>query len=144
MTAPKDPKEELAALMDACAESTEAMTDDELLQDAAAAGVDANAESSRIRGLLLSAFVRAKKVELAEAARQHQTAGTPSRRRPRLPSGASERRAMLMQELERRPQLKDAVSTLQPRDLPSFSDAEVESVLEQLGELGLLGDDDSK
>jgi hypothetical protein len=46
-----------------------------------------------------------------------------------------------MRSLERRPQMKEAVVTLQHRDFASFSDADVESVLKQLDALGLLEDD---
>lgn len=138
---PNDPRKQLAALMDACAENAESMTDEEVLEDATATGIDPGAESTRVRGLLLGAFVKAKNVQLSDAARAHQkSAPWPADRRSRIPTAASERRALLMQELERRPQMKSAVSELQHRDSPSFSDSEVENVLNQLEALGLLGD----
>jgi len=145
MTSPNDPRKHLAALMDACAENAESMTDEELLEEAAATGVDASVESSRIRGVLFSALVNAKKAQLADAAREYQKGNAVlTRRAPRIPFAAPERRAFLIQELERRPHVKDAVTELRHGDVPSFSDADVESVLKQLEALGLLADGNSK
>jgi len=145
MTSPSDPREHLAALMDVCAENAESITDDELLKEAATTGADARAESTRIRGLLFGALVKAKKAQLADAAREHQKGDAVlTRRALRTPAAAPERRALLMQELERRPQMKDALAELQHRDVPSFSDADVESVLKQLEALGLLSGEDPK
>ena len=66
------------------------------------------------------------------------------RRAPRIPVAAPERRAFLMQELERRPHVKDAVAELRHGDVPSLSDADVENLLTQLEALGLLADGNSK
>jgi len=145
MTSPNDPREHLAALMDACAENVESMTDEGLLEEAAATGVDASAESSRIRGVLFGALVKAKKAQLADAAREYQKGNAVlTRRAPRIPVAAPERRAFLMQELEERPHVKDAVAELKHGDVPSLSDADVENVLKQLEALGLLAEGNSK
>jgi hypothetical protein len=143
MSTPKDPRNRLAALMDALAEKVESMSDQEVLDDAAAEGIDVKAEGARVRGLLLGAVVSAKKERLAEAVAAHRkNVATLAQRAVRIPAAPSDRRALLMRSLERSPQMKEAIVTLQHRDFESFSDADVESVLKQLGALGLLDDDD--
>lgn len=142
MSTPKDPKNRLAVAMDALAEQVESMSDQEVLDDAAAEGIDVKAEGDRVRGLLLGAVVSAKKDRLASAMHAHKrSVAALARRAVRIPSDPSDRRALLMRSLERRPQMKEAVVTLQHRDFASFSDADVESVLNQLDALGLLDDD---
>ena len=145
MTKPKGARERLAALMDALAEQAESMSDQEVLDDAAATGLDADAEANRVRGVLLAAVVHAKKGRLTNALHSHQkTVAMLASRAARLPSAPSDRRALLMRTLEQRPQMKEALVTIQHRDFTTFSDADIESVLKQLDALGLLGDDDSE
>ena len=145
MTTPKDARERLAAIMDALAAQTESARDEELLDEAAASGLDVSAESTRVRGVLLGAVLRAKKERLADALGAHRrTVAALSVRSARIPRMPSDRRALLMQTLEQRPQMKEALVTLQHRDFSSFSDADVESVLKQLDALGLLPEDDSE
>ena len=142
MSTPKVPKNRLAVVMDALAEKVESMSDREVLDDAAAEGIDVTAEGARVRGLLLGAVLSAKKERLAEAMAAHKkNVASLTHRAVRIPADPSDRRALLMQSLERRPQMKAAIVTLQHRDFASFSDADVESILKQLDALGLLDDD---
>jgi hypothetical protein len=141
MTMPKDARERLAAVMDALAFEAEKATDEDLLEEAAADGLDAGAESNRVRGLLFAGVVRAKKAEVANA-----LAGRPKTPRAfasgsRIPRAPAERRALLLQTLGRRPHVKDALAP--QRDFATLSDSDVERVLEELDSLGLLRDDDS-
>jgi len=143
MTTLKDARVSVATLMDALAAEVESASDRELLDDAAAAGLDANAESNRVRGLLLGAVVRAKKERLADAVKARRK-NVPLASTGRIPMAPSDRRAFLMQTLEDRSQMKEALGILQHRDLAALSDADIESVLKQLKALGLLGEDDSE
>jgi len=141
VSASSEPKDRLRALFDALADQVEAMTDEEVLDDAAAAGMDVTAEASRVRGVLLGAVVTAKKARLTEAMAAHrQNVAALAHRSARIPTAPLERRALLMSSLERRPQVKDGI-TLQHRAFTSFSDADVEMLLKQLDALGLLDDD---
>ena len=134
MTAPNDAVKRLAAVMNILAREFESVDDDDLLTDVTSAGLDATVEANRIRGLLLGAVVRAKKEELANALHARRSV---SRVRNQMPSAASERRAMLLQALERRPQVALALDS-QHRDITTLSDADVEKVLSALDALGLL------
>jgi hypothetical protein len=142
MSTRKDPKNRVAVVMDTLTEQVESMSDQEVLDDAAAEGIDVTAEGDRVRGLLLGAVVSAKKERLAHAMEAHRTSvAALAHRAVRIPSDPSDRRALLMRSLERRPQMREAVVTLQHRDFGSFSDADVESALKQLDILGLLDDE---
>lgn len=142
VSTPKNPKNPLAVVMDALAEQVESMSEEQVLADAAAEGVDVKAEGDRVRGVLLGAVVRAKKDRLAQAMESHRrNVASLAQRAVRIPRDPSDRRALLMRSLDKKPQMKEAVVTLQHRDFASFSDADVESVLKQLEALGLLDDD---
>jgi hypothetical protein len=142
MTNPKSPGERLAALMNALADHAASTSDKDLLEEAAADGVDAKEQADRMRVLLLDGVLRAKKKRLSTAVQAHEAAVTSlGSRISRLPSDATARRALLAKSLRRRPQMREAVVTLQHRDFESFSDADVESALKQMDALGLLDDD---
>jgi hypothetical protein len=141
MSPPSESKDRLAVLFGSLAEQVEEMTDEQILDEAVSAGVDVKAEADRIRGVLLGAVVTAKKARLTEAMAEHRrNVSALTHRSARIPTAPSERRALLMSSLERRPQVKDGI-TLQHRDFASFSDADVEILLKQLDVLGLLDDD---
>jgi hypothetical protein len=128
--------------MDALADHAEAAPDQELLDEALAQGIDANAEAGRVRDLLLGAVLRAKRERFDAAQRMHQQAVAElGSRIARLPEDPALRRALLLRVVTLKPQMKAAVMTLQHRDFDSFSDGDVESALKQLDALGLLDDD---
>jgi len=113
MSTRKDPKNRVAVVMDTLTEQVESMSDQEVLDDAAAEGIDVTAEGDRVRGLLLGAVVSAKKERLAHAMEAHRTSvAALAHRAVRIPSDPSDRRALLMRSLERRPQMREAVVTL--------------------------------
>jgi hypothetical protein len=142
MTQAKDAGERFAALMDLLASDAEAAPDEDVLNDAAAAGIDAAVEGERVRTVLLGALSRAKKARLAKAQAAHAEAAKALQMRPvRLPDTPAAQREMLTRFLSRAPHMREAVVTLQHRDFESFSDSDVESALRQLGALGLLDDD---
>jgi hypothetical protein len=141
MTMPKDARARLAAVMDALASQAETASDEELLDEAAAKGLDVDAESNRIRGLLFAGVVRAKKGEVADALGGRRKAPRVFGGGSRLPRAPTERRALLLQTLGRRSQVNDVVAP--HRDVATLSDTDVERVLEQLESLGLLSEDDS-
>ena len=142
MTKPKDATERLIALMGALAEHVASASDQELLDQAAAEGIDVKANTAHVRDVLLSAVLRTKKERLRKAREAHERAVTNlGVRVARLPGEPEARRCLLMRCLQRRTQMHEAVMTLQHRDFESFSDADVESALRQLEALGLLDDE---
>lgn len=145
MTQRRNEAERLRALMDRLADDAEALSDEKVLADAQARGVDVSAEADRIRGVLLAGAIKAKKRRLAAAeAAYRQATDTLARSVSSLPSTPQARRALLDRTFQRKPQTREAVVTLQHRNLEAFTDDDVESVLRQLEHLGLLGDDDDK
>lgn len=142
MTAPKDGKGKFAALMEALAEHAEKATDREILEDAAADGVDVKSEADRIRGVLAGAVLATKKQRLTMALTAHtQQVAVLNAGTSRLPATPAARRELLQRALAKRPDTKQLVMiTVQHRDFEELTDLDVESALRQLAALGLLDD----
>lgn len=141
MRNPKDPGERLSAIMRALADHVGSVPDHTLLEEAASEHIDVKVEATRVRSLLLDGVLRAKKARLKEAARVHGAAVAElGSRVSRLPSTPEDRRMLLRRTLSQRPQMQEAVVTLQHREFESFTDADVESALKQLDALGMLDD----
>ena len=143
MTKAKDDTERLANLMDALGERAAETDDQEILDDAAAAGVDVKAEADRVRGVLADAILQAKKQRRTEASAAHkQSVAAIVASTARLPSSAAARKALLDRVVQRQPAMRQTVMTLQHREFESFTETDVESVLRQLHALGLVTNDD--
>ena len=142
MSTPKDPGHRLHELMAALADETASLSDKDVVDDATADGIDIKAEAARVRGVLLSGLQRAKVERLGRAlAEREKVLASLKSSTLTLPGDASARRALLARVFERKPQMRDAVMTLQHRNFESLSDDDVESVLKQLEHLGVLDDD---
>ena len=140
MTKPKDAPERLNAIMTALADHAESLIDKDVLAEGAAEGLDPKKEGAAVRTLLLGAVLRGKKDRLRKAEEAHKQAVIAlATRTAQLPETPAERRALLGRVVQRRPQMRDAL-TLQHRQFESLSDADVESALKQLDALGLLED----
>lgn len=141
MSEMKDLPDRLRAVMEALAEHEDSLSDDEVLSDVAAAGVDAQAEAERVRNVLLGAVRKHKRSRLdrAEEEHRHEVAQIAAAA-VRLPTTPMARRARLQRAVERAPRLRESL-TLQFRGLESISDEDVESALRQLQHLGLLDDE---
>jgi hypothetical protein len=143
MTPPDDDKRRMQRVMMALADQAEAMPDAEILNDATAAGVNVQEQAEYMCSLLLDAAVRAKKQRLNRALKEHTaTVAQLGRKRSRIPEDPQERKAMLDGIIARRPNVREAAVTLQHRELESFSESDVESVLRQLEALGALEEDE--
>jgi hypothetical protein len=143
MSITTDPNKRMRVLMDVLAERTSSLTDQEVLDDAVAEGVDVEAEAARARSSLLSAIQRAKKRRLEKAGAAYKVAvASVNAAAFRLPQEPSARRELLSQLARRRPEMREAVVTLQHRNFDSLSDDDVESALRQLQYLGVLNEDD--
>lgn len=139
MTRSKDEVQRLAAVMNALAERAAAASDQEIVDDATAAGVDIKAEASRVRGLLGDAVLRAKKQRLQQAGEQHKrSVAALGQRAARLPTAPAAKRALLERVIAARPDTRQQVMTLQHREFEEFTERDVDSVLRQLAALGFL------
>jgi hypothetical protein len=142
MTRSKDEAQRLAAVMNALAEQAAAASDQEIVEDATAAGVDIKAEASRVRTLLSGAVLRAKKQRLQQAGEQHKrSVAALGQQAARLPAAPAAKRALLVRVISARPETRQQVMTLQHREFEEFTDRDVDSVLRQLAALGLLDDE---
>ncbi len=142
MSAGKDDGKRLHALMDALAREEESLSDKAVLEDAAAEGLDAKAEGDRVRSVLLAGLQRAKKERLERAKSAHvQAVSSIHNAAGALPADPQRRRRLLSRVVTRRPQMRDAIVTLQHREFDSLSDSDVESALRQLQQLGLVDED---
>jgi hypothetical protein len=128
--------------MFALADREAAASDKDVIDAAASDGVSVADEATRVRELLMAGVVRAKKMRLSQANEAHQKAVSDlGARTSRLPGDPASRRRLLAASLQRRPEMREAVITLQHREFDSFSDADVESALKQLDALGLLDEE---
>lgn len=144
MTKSRDEGMQLAALMDAVAESIISATDRELIEDAKSQGIDMKAESVRVSNVLDRAILSAKKKRLQAAQVAHaQSVNEISKRESRIPSDSVAKRWLLDRVVKRKPGMQQTVMTLtlQHRDFKELSDRDVDSALRQLDALGLIDDD---
>lgn len=131
----------LFTLIDELVANVEARSDAEILAEAAADGVDIDAETDRVTAVLLRGVHQAKRDRLVGAAGAHALAvARLGQASAGLPATASARRAKLERIVKRAPDIREAL-TLQFRDFESISDADVESTLVQLQHLGELDDE---
>lgn len=144
MTKSRNDADRLSSVMNALAERAASASDEEILADAAAAGVDVKAEGSRVRALLGDAVLRAKKQRLQDASEQHKrSVATLEQRVAQLPATQAAKRALLGRVLTRRPETRQQAMTLQHREFETFTDNDVDLVLRKLAALGLLDDEPS-
>ena len=128
-----------AAIMDALAETTLAVDDATLFDEARMASEDPLAAAEGVRTLLLQAAKDYRQRHLRMAANEY-------RQRVRdieahwidLPDQAGERRTLLAAVLARHPAMQSALLTVQHREFKELSDHDVESCLIQLAALGVL------
>ena len=135
---------ELAAVMNALAESVADASDDEILGELKAQGENAKTIAKETRELLLKTVVSYKQKRLLEALKQYEThVAVIQARSYDLPSSAAERRQLLSLVISHHAEMQSAM-TMQHRQFSNLSDADVESCLKQCKELGLIDVTSSK
>lgn len=142
MTSSSDDIKRHAVLMDSLAESTEALSDADILADAQARGADVRAEADAVRRTLSDALLRAKSNRLVKAAEAH-TLAVEKLKAPvvAIPADPVRRRRLLDRSLARRPDVQQMM-TVAYRDGKSLPEEDVERLLQQLASLGALATDD--
>lgn len=133
----KDDGERLHAFASAMADSVEAASDEELLADARSAGVDSNQTKSHVQQLL-QGVVKASKQRRLESAQVEYRASVAAFRSAtkKVPALPNEQRALLMHVFQAHPHIRSV--TLQHREFSELTDSDVQSLLAQLEQLGML------
>ena len=128
---------ELFNVMNALADVEWEMPDNELLDEFLTEGKDAEAEADRIRQLFSSAIKEYRQAPLREAQRKYEQHVSKILHRDfSLPESAIERRNLLSGFLARKPEIRSSLLTAQHREFRDLTDADIESYLKQLMELG--------
>jgi len=136
---PQSYEEELAAIMNTLAETVAEASDEDILSEIQEEGENPTEAAEHVRNVLLNATRTYRQRRLWEAQRQYEThISTMKQKTYNLPATAVEQRKLLDSILSRQPALRPAVLTAQFRDFETLSDADVESYLKQLQELGVL------
>jgi hypothetical protein len=136
----RDYRKESEGILDGLAESIEAATPEELLEDTRLGDEDPVTVARHVEETLLNAVKKFEQKKL-EAARQAYQLNAISRAPKNccLPDTPHERRRRLLAVFQSRPRLGE-VLTIQHRSFEDLSDEDVQSALEELAELGFLDD----
>jgi len=129
----KNENEELDVLMSFLAESVAEMSDDQIKEEFA------DDPEPKAKDIFRAAIKECKMESLRAARVQYESASLEmSIRSYNIPKKKSDQRELLAYMLNRQPDLRSMAVTAHHRDLKDFTDADVESFLKQLAELGLL------
>ncbi len=132
-------EDELRAIMDALAESVAELSDEEILAETRAEGQDPNLAAEHVRQVLRTAAKVYQQRLLREARAQYERRVAAMREgKYSLPDSPEERRRLLADVFDRKPDIRSGLLTAQHREFSSLTDADVESYLKQLQELGVL------
>jgi hypothetical protein len=125
--------EELDLLMSFLAESVAQMSDDQIKEEYR------GESGSRTKEIFSEAVRDLRQQKLREARTRYEAAARDlSSRSYTLPESASARRDLLGTFLARKSDLQSVAFTAQNRELKDLTDADIETFLRQLAELGLL------
>jgi FMN phosphatase YigB (HAD superfamily) len=134
----KADEEALENLMNELADGVLEMSDEEILAQVREARENPDAAARRVAEIVQRAITTRGQRKREEARREYEAVIAAMQTRTyRLPDDPQERRALLELVVRRNPRVRSAV-TLQHRDLTSLSDADVESQLRKLQEVGFL------
>lgn len=130
-------EQELARIMDALADSIDDVSGPDLLAETTVEGDDPSEMARDTRTVLLGAVQAVRKQRLADArSRYEQRVQDMATAAHGLPETAAEQLSLLKSVFASRPELV----TLQFRDLDKVEPEDVESLLRQLAELGVLNE----
>lgn len=129
----KSDDEQLELIMDALAESVAQMSDQDVISEF---GAD---PPPHTRDILRAAAKRHAQAKLRHAREQYELVTESLLNGPyELPKDASGRRTLLGAIIAAKPDLRQVVFTAQHRDFKDLTDADIESFLKQLDQLGVL------
>lgn len=131
--------EQLSAIMNRLADSVLELSDEQLIAEERERGIDPLKEAERIRAILRrsSKIHRMKKLHAAETAyKEHITRLTKSQHE--LPDSPTKRRQLLAAVFAARPDMQSLMLTAQHRNFDELAELDIESLLRQLADLGVL------
>jgi hypothetical protein len=134
-------RREVEHILDRLAESIEATSPEELVQEAKDAGVDTKKIAEETKETLLAALKRLEQQPLHRARQRYRSnlADIQSRNQ-RIANTPTSRREQFFTLLSRNPTLGKRL-TIQHRELEDLNDEDITSALEELDILGALDDD---
>jgi len=139
MTDKKNYDDQLAAIMNAAADSILELSEEELLAEEREAGVDPLKEAERIRDGLrrVSKLLRLRKLEAADQV-YHENVRRLRSSQHQLPDTPTKRRELLAAVFAAKPDMRSVMVTTQHRDFDQLTDGDIETFLKQLADLGIL------
>jgi hypothetical protein len=140
---PRNHEEEYANIMNALAEFTFEMSDEDVEAEIREEGDDPEGSGGQVKQILHAAIKAHQQRHLLEAQQRYaEQIAAMKEKKYDLPESPEERRTLLMAFLSSRPEIGSAMLTAQHRDFKDLTDADVESYLKQLHELGAMGTPD--
>lgn len=133
---PRNYNNDLASIMNAIAESTHDMTDEEIESEIREEGGDPDAIAGRVQDVLRAAVKSCRQRPLLEAQKQYEERVAELRvKKYQIPDSLDEQRKMIGVLLTANPQFSSGLLTAQFREFKELPDEEVEPCLRQLLEL---------
>ena len=133
---PRDYNQELASVMNAMAESTLDLTDEEIESEIIEDGGNPDAVAERVRDVLRQAIKDCQQRPLLEAQKRYdERVAALQGKQYRIPDLPAEQREMINMLLTANPHLRSGAFTAQFRDFNELADEDVGSYLRQLIEL---------
>jgi hypothetical protein len=130
---------QLKGVVNALSHSIRIASDDEVLEDAREIGIDVKATAARLKHLFSVTAKAYQKRNLLKAQQEYaQEVSAIGATSFDLPATATEKRQLLHLVAAQYAQTAGAAFTAKFRDLDTLSDADVESLLSDCAELGLL------
>lgn len=133
---PRDYNKDLANIMNAMAESTLDISDEEIESEIREEGRDPDAVAERVRDVIRDAVKDCQQQQLLEAQKRYdERVAALSAKRYQIPERIDEQRERIKVLLAANPQLGSGFLTAQFRDFSELADEDVGSYLRQLLEL---------
>ncbi|HKM80338.1 MAG TPA: hypothetical protein VJY15_05190 [Candidatus Acidoferrum sp.] len=140
MSAEDDPRRPLDGILEGLSESVAREDPEELLEEARTAGQGPGSIAQRLKDIALAALKKFEQRKLETAREAYYLRATKGpENKASVASTPDERKRQLSAILQSNPEI-GAVLTAQHREFESLSDEDVQSALEDLAELGFLGD----
>jgi hypothetical protein len=136
---PRNYEEEYSNIMNALAEFTFEMSDEDVEAEIREEGDDPEESGGQVKQILHQAIKAHQQRHLLEAQQRYAARiAVMKEKKYDLPESPEERRTLLMAFLSHRPEIGSALLTAQHRDFKDLTDADVESYLKQFHELGAI------
>ncbi len=137
MSSNRHDAEKVHAILDSVAESITVASDQDVLEEARLQGLDPSSEAARVRALMLQTVRSHQQRALRSAREGYEAQIRGSFQTASIPNTPAERRELFSFIVARQPQYAE-LFTAQHREFTDLTDADIESYLEDLAELGVL------